>query len=208
MKLRKMPVYETDAAGQKTRRPSKKFYAVWVDFSGQLRRVPLFADRAASKTLADNLDRLNSLRAANEKTLPPDVARAVDAMPADIVAKLGAWNILPASRVAAGKPLVEHVADWRAALLAKGNTDAYATLSARRVQHIVEGCRLATVSDVSASMVQTFIAALREDKKNADGKVIRGLSAATFNYYLRDARSFFRWMMADAKRTPWPTFNA
>jgi len=199
MKLRKLPVYETAASGVQTRRPSKNFYAVWVDFSGQLRRVPLFPGRGESKTLADALERLNNLRAANERTLPPDVARALDNMPADIVAKLAAWDILPASKVAAGKPLAQHIDDWKAALLARGNTTAYAALSANRVQRIVDGCRLATVSDVSASAVQAFIAGLREDRRSESGKINRGISAASFNYYLRDARSFFRWMVRDRR---------
>jgi integrase len=204
MKLRKLPIYEADADGRKFKRPSKKFYGVFVDFSGQLRRVPLFQDRGASKTLADNLDRLNSLRAANEKTFPRDVASAVDNMPAEILAKLGKWDILPASRVAAGKPLAEHVGDWKSALLAKGNSDAYAKLAAYRVQRIVDGCRLVTISDVSASAVQGFIAGLRQDIRDEKGRTRRGISAATFNYYLRDARSFFRWMVDDRRATDSP----
>src|SRR5208283_4568924 len=47
--------------------------------------------------------------------------------------------------------------------------------------------------------VQTFLAGLRQDKLTADGQVRLGISPSTFNYYLRDARSFFRWMMRDGR---------
>ena len=38
------------------------------------------------------------------------------------------WRILSASRVAAGKSLADHLADFKAALLAKGNTEQYAAV--------------------------------------------------------------------------------
>ena len=103
------------------------------------------------------------------------------------------------------------MADWREALLAKGGTEAYAALSASRVRRIVEDCGLVNSGYVSASNVQTFLAGLQEDKRKpnektdqkadvkVEEKIKRGISAATFNYYLRDARSFFRWMVRDGR---------
>ena len=40
MKRRKMPVYETDDQGTKIKHLSAKWYAVFVDFSEALRRLP------------------------------------------------------------------------------------------------------------------------------------------------------------------------
>jgi len=40
MKLRKMPVYETDDPGAKKKHLSPKWYAVFVDSSQALRRLP------------------------------------------------------------------------------------------------------------------------------------------------------------------------
>jgi hypothetical protein len=198
VKVRKIPVHETNSAGVKSKRPSKKWYAVFVDFSGKLQRLPLLEDRRASNTLADTVDRLNSLRSANE-IMPPDLARDVESMPKGVRDRLAAWDIIPASKAAASKPLIEHLGDWKSALLAKGNTPAYANLTIGRVQRIIEGCGFATLSEVSASKAQRFIADLRSDKTNAAGDVHRGIGAASFNYYLRDARSFFRWMVNDGR---------
>jgi integrase len=198
MKLRRMKYSETQADGIKVSKKSAKWYAVFMDFTGALRRFPLFEDRRASAAMANIVDRLNSLRSSNE-TLPPDLARAVDEMPAGILARLAKWDIIRSERAASSKPLADHVEDWKAALLAKGNTSEYAALSANRVKRIVADCRLTTVADVSASRVQTFLAGLRQDSKNAKGKIHRGIGAASFNYYLRDARSFFRWMVRDGR---------
>jgi integrase len=199
MKLRKMPVHETDpATGAKSKRLSLKWYAVFVDFAGVLRRLPLLEDRRASNALADTVDRLNSLRSANE-ILPPDLSRHIESMPKAVRDRLAQWDIIPASKAAANKPLIEHLADWKSALLAKGNTASYAALTVGRVTRIFDGCRFATISDISASKAQRFIADLRNDTTDTAGGVHRGISAASFNYYLRDARSFFRWMVRDGR---------
>jgi len=199
MKLRRMTYTTTDANGNKVKAKTPKWYAVFQDFDGKLRRLPLFEDRGASKTLAENIDRLNSLRAANENTLPSELAEAVEVMPAGILAKLAEWNIVRPEKAASTKPLTTHVDDWKAALLAKGNTPQYAELSASRVLRIVTGLGLATVGDVSASRVQTFLAGLRQDRKDDKGETHHGIGAASFNYYLRDARGFFRWMVRDGR---------
>jgi integrase len=198
MKLRRMGYSERAADGGKMQRKSAKWYAVFMDFAGALRRLPLFEDRRAAEGMARIVDRLNSLRSSND-TLPPDLARAVDEMPAGILAKLAKWDIVRPEKAATAKPLIQHVDDWRAALLAKGNTRQYADLSANRVTRIVAGLGLATVADVSASEVQTFLAGLRQDRADDKGNVHRGVGAASFNYYLRDARSFFRWMVRDGR---------
>jgi site-specific recombinase XerD len=204
MKLRRMGYTTTDAEGRKSKEKSAKWYGVFMDFNGVLRRLPLFEDRGASKTLADNIDRLNSLRSANEKTLPPELAEAVDMMPSGILAKLAAWDIIPSEKAATTKPLSEHVQDWKAALLAKGNTPQHAGTSAGHVQRIVTGLGLATVADVSASRVQSFLAGLQNDRKDVKGKIHRGISKTTFNYHLRDAKGFFKWMVEDRRASTNP----
>ena len=199
MKLRRMSYIAKTPDGRKIKKDSAKWYGVFVDFSGALRRLPLFEYRRASNSLARTVDRLNSVRCDNDSVLPPDLARAVEEMPAAIRARLAGWDIIRSERAAATKPLSAHVEDWKAALLAKGGTKHHAATSASRVLRIVGGCGFATVGDVSASRVQRFIAELRQDRTDEKGNVHRGISAASFNYYLRDARSFFRWMVRDGR---------
>jgi len=198
MKLRRVLTTETMPDGRKLKKRSVKWYAVFCDFNGPLRRLPLFEDRRASDAMARIVDRLNSLRSSND-TLPPDLARAVDEMPSPMLASLAKWGIVRPEKAANTKTLADHVEDWRAALLAKGGTEHHAGVSASRVLRIVAGLKLATVGDVSASRVQSFLAGLRQDRRDDKGSVHRGISAASFNYYLRDARSFFRWMVRDGR---------
>jgi hypothetical protein len=153
----------------------------------------------ASETIARVVDRLSSLRSSNESVLPPEVARAVEAMPTAVVDRLGAWDIIPAERVAASRPLVEHIADFHAALLARGNTAKHASVTTARVASVFTACGFKGISDISASKVQIHVAGLRKDMADAAGNARRGKSVATSNYILRDAKAFMRWMVQDGR---------
>jgi len=197
MKLRRMVTIERGADGQKVKVPSRKWYAVFVAFNGVLRRLPLTENRRAAEALANNIARLNDMRGSNETVLAPALAHAVEDMPAKIRERLAHWDIVRADRAAAAKPLSAHVADWKAALLAKGKTRAHAGLSAYRALRVIDGCKFACVGDVVCSKAQQFIADIRNDRTHENGKVERGIGAACFNSYVRDLRSFFRWMVRD-----------
>jgi len=191
MKVRRMPVYE---AG-KSKHLSAKWYGVFADWSGGLRRLPLLADLRASESLARIVSKLNNVRAGGD-VLTPDLAEAVERMPPSVLAKLAAWGILSGQRLAAGKGLAEHVADWKAALLARGNTPNYASLSAQRVNRILADCKFRTWSDLSASKVQRYLAALRQPTTDC-----KGISAGSFNAYLQAIKGFCRWAVQDGRAT-------
>jgi len=198
MKLRQMPFYETDAQGQKVKRMSSKWYAVFVDWSEALRRLPLLEDKKASTELARKIERLNSIRAGGDM-MTADLTRYVETMPPGIRTKLAEWGILSAARVAAGKPLSEHLADWKRALLAKGNTEGHAALSANRVRRIFDGCGFRFWSELSASKVLNTLASLRHGDKNR-----KGIGAASFNHHLQAAKGFCRWMVRDGRASESP----
>jgi len=198
MKLRQMPFYETDAQGQKVKRMSSKWYAVFVDWSEALRRLPLLDDKKASTELARKIDWLNSIRAGGDM-MTADLTRYVETMPPGIRTKLAQWGILSAARVAAGKPLVEHLADWKRALSAKGNTERHAELVTSRARKAFNACGFKLWSDISASKLQSHLAGLREDRRKTDDTVERGISAQTFNFYLQAVKQFCRWMVRDGR---------
>src|SRR5688500_12334201 len=142
MKVKKLPYWQD---GEK--RMTLKWYAVFVDFSERLHRLPLFEDRKASDELARKIDKMNSHRASGE-TLPPELVRYVETMPPAIRKKLAAWGILSAARVAAGRPLAEHLADWKAALLAKGSTERHVELVVSRASKAFAACGFKFWSDI------------------------------------------------------------
>ena len=198
MKVRKMPYW---SGGE--RRLSEKWYAVFVDHSEILRRLPLFDDRCASESLAKVIDRLNSIRGGSD-VITTELARSIDAMPQTIRAKLAAWEILSAAKVAAGKPLAEHLKDWKASLLAKGDTEQHAEKTSSRARRLFGESNFKFWSDLSASKLHNAIADMRIDHGNADGSIKRGISAQTSNFYLQAAKQFARWMVQDGRATESP----
>ncbi len=198
MKVRQLPYWQD---GQ--RQMSKKFYAIFSDWSATLRRLPLYADRKASNELARKIDQMNSARASGD-TMPPELVRYVETMPPAMRDKLAKWGILSMARAAAGKALADHVADWKGALLAKGNTARHAELVTSRATKAFDACGFKFWSDLSASKLQSHLADRRQDRQKPDKSVERGLSAQTFNFYLQAVKQFCRWMVRDGRATESP----
>jgi len=96
------------------------------------------------------------------------------------------------------------VADWKAALLAKGNTPRHAELVTSRAGKAFAACGFKQWGDISASRLQGHLAGLRTDRRKADGSIERGLSAQTFNFYLQAVKQFARWMVQDQRATEIP----
>src|SRR5689334_3512582 len=118
---------------------TEKWYGVFTDHIGALRRLPLFVNRKASNEAASKVAKLVDLRAAGD-TLPSELAKWVETMPPKMLNRLSAWGIIDAKRTASSKPLKEHVADWKAALLAKGGTARHADQVTGRALKAFEGC--------------------------------------------------------------------
>lgn len=191
-------------AGQ--RRKSQRWYACFIDFRETERRLPLLPDRRTSEVLARTVERVNALRYGNEAP-PPDLARALEALPSHVLDKLVEWDILPRSRQAAAQPLTGHLTDWRAALLAKGTTQRHADLVVGRVRKILDGCGFTFYGQINGGRVAEYLAGLREDRTDTGGEtetVTRGISAQTHNFYVTAIGSFCRWMIRERRATDNP----
>ena len=94
------------------------------------------------------------------------------------------------------RPLVEHLADFEQSLLAKGATVRHAEQTTSRVRRLMNACGFKTWTDISASKLQTVLAEWRHGDKN--------LSAQTFNFYLKHAKQFCRWMVQDRRASESP----
>jgi len=86
-------------------------------------------------------------------------------------------------------PLAEHLADFRCYLESKGDTAKQVALKIGRARRVLAGCRFAFIADLSASHVQEFLVRLKAD----------GNGVQTVNYYLREIKSFCRWLVADRR---------
>lgn len=88
------------------------------------------------------------------------------------------------------RPLIDHLEDFERALHARAATKKHARQTAKRVRELIEGCRFLFLADVQPSRAADWLASKRKAGE---------LSAATSNYYLREARSFFAWMVKDGR---------
>jgi len=88
------------------------------------------------------------------------------------------------------KPLMEHLAEYHAALLAKGVTRVHANLVRTRAAKVIGLCGARRLSDLVPSSVQAVIGSLRDDE---------GFSLQTCNHYLRAIKQFSRWLWRDGR---------
>ncbi len=67
-----------------------------------------------------------------------------------------------------------------------------------------EECGFQFWSDLSASKLQAALSGMRQDQRNADGVIERGISSQTSNFYLQAAKQFARWMVQDGRAAESP----
>jgi integrase len=87
-------------------------------------------------------------------------------------------------------PLVTHLDDFHRTLLARNNTAKHARQTHRRAKAVLDGCRFNFFADVQPSRVQEWLAEERRAGR---------LTITTSNYYLRDTKSLFAWMVKDGR---------
>lgn len=93
-----------------------KYKVKFRDPSGVWRTLAGYTDRRASEELRHKLERLSSLRAAGEQP-DPTLGRWMEGLSNSLRDRLAAWGVLDGRSVAGSKPLMDHVADYRQALL-------------------------------------------------------------------------------------------
>ena len=106
-------------------------------------------------------------------------------------------KVTPETRtVAASKPLADHLANFKAALLTKGTTEQHARQTVTRAQAVIEGCGFAYWSDLAPSRVQRYLADLRTGEKP--------VSIQTTNFYLQAVKQFCKWMVRETRTSESP----
>lgn len=178
--------------------PYKNWYVEFRDHREVIRRLAAFTDRRHSEAFGRNCEKLVACRLAGEKP-SGDLGRWVETLSASIRAKLAKLDLLDGRTLAASKPLSEHVADFEASLLAKGNVPQHVSQTLYRLRTVFDGCRFQFWTELSASQVQAFVAKLREARAGKPG-----LSVRTANDYLGAVKHFCRWMVADGRASESP----
>jgi hypothetical protein len=155
--------------GKRVKKQSLRWYIKYRDADGIERRVRAFKDKIASQQLAAKLEK---------------------------EAELAGSGVIDRYKEHRKRPLVEHLEDFRQSLLARGNTEKHANLTAHQIRRILDGCGCVTWADIQPSKIPRYLAGLRSGDK--------GISAQTFNYYLKAVKQFCRWMVQDRRASESP----
>lgn len=180
-------------------RKTEALYVEFRDHNGIPRRTKGLDSERATHELGKNLVALADYHAATGGQLDPKLARWVEGLPNRLKAKLLEWGLLSRERAAAARPLAEHLADFKQALLAKGNTERHATQTHRRAEFIIKQCGFKFHSDIDATRVLSVLHDLRQDTEDR-----RGISKQTFNFYLGSLKQFCRWMRKNRRASDNP----
>ena len=208
-----MRVFQSTYKDKKGRtRTTRKWYVEFRDHLERPRRVSGFTDRKATEALGRNIQRLAWCK-ANSETLDPVLTKWVEGLSPYLRRKLAEFGILDAGKVAALRPLAEHLdgapeaPGWRQHLAAKGNTPQHVSTSCSRAMKIIKGCRFAFWSDISASRAMALLDGLRADRTDDKGCVKVGIGPVAFNHYLGAFKSFCKWMVRDGRASENPVVH-
>ncbi len=177
--------------GGKTRK-SGKWYLDFVDHIGVRHRMPGLENKRRTEDLGRNIEDLVSCKVSGQQ---PDVVlqKWIEGLPSRLLKKLIEWDLVGAHRAAAVQGLKLHLEDFKQHLTSKGLTKDHIDKSYSRTKKVFEGCGFKSWSDISGSKLQRYIRSLTDD-----------MSAKTANYYLREVKSFCRWMVQDRRASESP----
>ncbi|MDO8302017.1 MAG: tyrosine-type recombinase/integrase, partial [Sedimentisphaerales bacterium] len=171
-------------------------YLAFTDFSGIHHRLALLSDKTASESLAEIVKRLVRTKAVG---MDDQTARDMQQLPDRISRRLIAWGVVGGQAAGMGKPLAEHLKDYKQGMLDKGNTADYAELTHNRAKTVlVDKCKFTYIADIKASSVANIIAGLRHEKTKIP------LSLQSQNFYLKACQQFIHWMVHDRRTSDDP----
>jgi integrase len=188
---------------------SKTYRLEFRDHAGIVRQVSALRDKDQSASIGDNIERLVSHRSSREP-LPPELSKWLETLPRKTRDRLGSFGLLDATRAAALDPLSLHLdgdaerPGYRQHLQARGSTAQHVNLVMSRVRRVLNGCGFKFWSDIQPTRVMHYLSGLRADRADDKGRVKRGRSAQTINFYIETFQAFCRWMVRDGRAAESP----
>ncbi len=153
--------------GQKIILETSKWYIDYRNADGASQRKAGFTDRKATEQLANDLERTAEHIRSGYK---------------------------PKEHESLTVPILDHLSQFKADLLAKGTSEKQARQVHNRAKCVIEGCQFYLWSDILATKVQAFLAHLRRDTEDR-----RSLSAQTSNWYLQAIKAFCSWLVKEGR---------
>ena len=91
-------------------------------------------------------------------TLDRELNEWLEIIPSKLRDRLASIGLIAVERAAGGKPLAEHLEDFRQAMLVDGDTEKHVNQHHTRIKRVFGECSFVYWSDISASKVQRCIA--------------------------------------------------
>ena len=201
------PTYKDKRTGRK--KQCRRYVIDFIDNNRIRQRLPAFPNKRETERAAEKIEWLLSCYG---RPLDPELSKWLSQIPPKMYQQLIEFELLDARQVAVGKPLIEHLEDFKQSLLAKGDTIKHAKLISFRVKRIFDECKLEYWPDISISTIQQKISNLqnqvevvetkkigRKKTKNRKLKNIGEASTKTKNYYIKSMKQFGSWMVNDQR---------
>ena len=158
-----------------------KWLVSFKDHAGIRHEVSGFADRQASAELGRRLEQLASVRASG-MVPPPELARVIDGLDADLRDALIRWDMLDGQQGARTTRLSEHIETFVDALRRKGRSESTLHKVRTNLRRLATDCRLSFLSDLNASTVRKYVSELYD-----------GGQHRLADYVSQTAKQFSRW---------------
>lgn len=184
----KYPIAED---GKSVIRDVSKWWIELRDHLQTVRRFSGFTDKAQTKALGRQIERLVSCKIPGEQPTP-ELSRWLEGIPDKLLDRLVKVGLLDSTRAATGKLLKGHLKDFEQSLLAKGNTKGHVRTVVTRAGRIIEGCGFKSWTDISANKMQRYLLELRNKEDS--------ISVQTSNHYLQAFKQFCTWMINNSRQ--------
>jgi len=150
------------ANGRTVVKQSAKWHMKFADARGIERRIPAFTDKVQSEALAKQVERLANCKVAGERPTA-QLSRWLEQIPEKLLYRLVQFGLLETSRIAAQKPLSEHITAFEKSLLAKERTTEYVSETKTQLKRLFGDCGFKYWSDITANKVELCLKELREN---------------------------------------------
>jgi len=156
-------------------------------------RIPGLTDKRSTDVLGDHIENLMAKKRAGQE---PDAALIawLHTAPPNIIKTLADIDLIKRSWVAGGKPLKDHIQDFKQSLFKRSRKHVQQTLS--RINRIFTGCHFNVWSDITTDRVERFLRNMRKNDQY--------FGAQTFNSHLQAVKHFCSWMIDNGRATNSP----
>ena len=179
-----------------TERKAAKWYMAFRDHMNRRRSWPLLKDKRESEKYAERISQLCGCRRVSEP-LNDELSKWLENVPDRLLKLLVEAGLIDTQRAVSGKPLTEHLTEFKVCLLADGCSKKQAGQVVSRITKIIDSCGFRSFSDVSVSEIQQYLLNQRQRSN-------RPMSKRTYNFYIQAIKQFSKWAEDDRRITQSP----